>query len=416
MTTLSFAGALLFAAHPAHVEAVAWVASRKDLVAASLGLFSLALLAHAMYHGRPWREVLVSAFLFFLACFGKSTTVAYVIFAGVLLCIGDRSREKGAGELAGLLLFFSLAALVSFIHIRVGADTGVHVENYPGVFAMVERASRILTALTGILLFPYPMRLYYDVYQYGAWHWLVSGGVVASGLVALHILMKQRSLSALGVVLMLSPTLIYLQFIPFSTWSMASERFVFISVAGLSLLVIDFLGRFEKLRTVCVVLAALIIPCAVVTSLRIGEWGSDGIYDMYDIERKHQPNFHVTVFDRIFPRLVMAKRYEEAKTLAQGLGRPYIVDAMLRYLDAHEAYTPFRKLSPSEAMKPELKNLRENFCEKSGKLHESTQKGREQQRVEHDISFYYTMNVIASMSEAYDDLGYEKLSCKPGNN
>ncbi|MDR1368033.1 MAG: hypothetical protein LBJ76_04885 [Candidatus Accumulibacter sp.] len=416
---LSLVGALFFAAHPAHVEAVAWVASRKELVAGSLVLFSLALLTHAVRNGRPWREIIVSAFLLFLAYFGKGAAVACVIFAGVLLCVGDQSLEKNTGRNVGkfstVLLFFSLAALACAIHIRVGADTGIRVENHLGIFAILDRASRILSALLGILLFPYPMRLYYDVYQYGAWHWLVSGFAVIAGFGALRVLIKRRSLSALGVVLALSPMLVYLQFIPFGTWSLAGERFVFVSIAGLSLMGVDILGRFTKPRAMGIAVAILIFPCMAITWMRIDEWGRDGIYDMLDIEYGYQPNFHVVLSDRISPRLMLAKRYGEARSVAQGFKRPYAADAMLRYIDTHEAYTPLRKLSTDETMKPDLKDLREKFCVESGKLRESIRRAREQLRTEPDVSYYYIIQSLAVWSEGYDDAGRKKMSCKPGN-
>jgi hypothetical protein len=438
-STLSLAGALLFAAHPTHVEAVAWIASRKDLIAGSLSLFSLALLAHAMRHGRPWREVLVSAFLFFLACFGKSAAVSYVILAVVLLCVDDSLCEKFAGDdiegysrkfsgafsrifskncvgkFAAIVLFIVLAAFASFIHMRVGANTGVRIENHPGLFAMIERASRILSALTGIIVCPYPMRFYYDVYQYGAWHWIVSGCVVASGLVALCILMKRRSLSALGVALMFSPMLVYLQFTPFSTWSMASERFVFVSVAGLALLLIDILGRFTKPRTMGIVLAALVIPCSVATWSRIEQWGGTGIYDLLNIEYEYQPNFSTAISTRISPRLVLAQRYGEARELARRLGRPYAVDSMLRYIDAHEAYTPFRKLSAEEAMMPDLKDMREKFCAKSIEFRESIHRNSAQLRNEPDITYIVVMKNIGEFSKGYDEIVNKKSLCNPEN-
>jgi hypothetical protein len=436
---LSLAGALFFAAHPAHVEAVAWVASRKDLIAGSLVLFSLALLARAARNALSWHEIVVSAFLFFLACFGKSTTVAYVIFAGALLFVGGAPRGKisgeGAGEYSGkspeifhkrfskrgarkfaaLALFIFLAALASFIHMRVGADTGVRIENHPGFFAITDRASRILGALTGIVFFPWPMRLYYDVYQYGYWHWITSGFAVISGFAALRVLMGCRSLSAFGIVLVFSPMSVYLQIIPFGTWSLASERFVFVSVAGLALVVIDVLGRFTKPRTVGIVVAALFIPYSVATWLRIGQWGIIGIYDLVNIEYEYQPNFSMAISTRISPRLVLAQRYGEARALAIRLGRPYAVDSMLRYIDAHEAYTPLRKLSTEDAVRPDLKDVRMRFCAESIKLRESVRKGSALLRSEPDITYYVVMKTLETFSKGYDDIINKKLLCEPEN-
>lgn len=51
-----------------------------------------------------------------------------------------------------------------------------------------------------------------------------------------------------GVVLIFAPLLVYLQLMPFTSWSLASERYVFVPVAGLALVLIDLLGRMRKTR------------------------------------------------------------------------------------------------------------------------------------------------------------------------
>lgn len=70
-----FAG-LLFAAHPAHVEAIAWISSRKDLVATAFALPSL--LAYLLYRRQKRRALFWYAFsvlLFVLAEAGKQSVV-----------------------------------------------------------------------------------------------------------------------------------------------------------------------------------------------------------------------------------------------------------------------------------------------------------------------------------------------------
>jgi protein O-mannosyl-transferase len=72
---IAIAAALLFLVHPVHVEAVAWISSRKDLVAAAFVLPSL--LAYLKYRQRGaigW--YLVSLLLFLFALVGKLSVVA----------------------------------------------------------------------------------------------------------------------------------------------------------------------------------------------------------------------------------------------------------------------------------------------------------------------------------------------------
>ena len=76
---LALCGVLLFLVHPAHVEVAAWIASRKDLIAATFGFMSLALLARALRRDWPWRDMLLAAFALFVACFGKASAMTFIL-------------------------------------------------------------------------------------------------------------------------------------------------------------------------------------------------------------------------------------------------------------------------------------------------------------------------------------------------
>jgi protein O-mannosyl-transferase len=71
----AIAAAVLFVVHPVHVEAVAWISSRKDLIAVAFVLPSL--LAYVKYRKRSaitW--YVASLLLFLLALLGKLSVVA----------------------------------------------------------------------------------------------------------------------------------------------------------------------------------------------------------------------------------------------------------------------------------------------------------------------------------------------------
>src|SRR5437667_3546396 len=75
---VALAAAALFVAHPAHVEAVAWISSRKDLVAAAFALPSL--LAYLRYRrggAAAARWYAASLFLFLLALAGKLSVATF---------------------------------------------------------------------------------------------------------------------------------------------------------------------------------------------------------------------------------------------------------------------------------------------------------------------------------------------------
>jgi hypothetical protein len=80
---VAVAAAVLFIVHPAHVEAIAWISSRKDLVAAAFALPSL--LAYLRYRqgGSAARRWYVASVLLFLFAVAGKLSVA--TFPGVLL-------------------------------------------------------------------------------------------------------------------------------------------------------------------------------------------------------------------------------------------------------------------------------------------------------------------------------------------
>jgi hypothetical protein len=394
-SVLSLCGMLLFIAHPAHVEVAAWVASRKDLIAGTFVFLSLATLARATRRGWLGHEMVLAALLLFAACFGKASAMAGILCVTVLFGVGwcaspGVSRAK---KLSYLFLFWILVAIAFLVHLKVGEVAGIRIENHPGFFAMFERASRIFTAQIGILLFPYPLRFYHDVYQLGDWHWLVTAGATLLLIASLVVLSLRRSLWAFGVVLAFSPLCVYLQLMPFTTWSLASERFVFVSVAGLALVLIDFFGRLDSPKIIGGMLLIVAVLCALVVWVRIGEWE----YGATLRSREYQlnPSFHNAIRDRIVFTLVPEKRYGEASSLARQLSRPYAAEALLALIAAEQA---FQRLSfgSSFAVAAEGLKSRENFCSALAKLQSATHHGYAQIPYETDISYN---NILRSLDQ-----------------
>lgn len=402
-TVLSLCGTIVFFAHPAHVEVVAWISSRKDLVAATLGFLSQAMLVRALRCQWPWRGMLFAAMLLFFSCFGKATGMTGILFSTVLICAGWNLQSE-IGQIKKLTILFMFWALVAFaflIHLKVGEVTGIRMENYPGWFQMLDRASRIFTALIGILLFPYPLHFYYDVYQIGNWHWLISVTGLLSLIVSIWILWHRRSLWALGIVLAFSPMLIYLQFIPFTTWSMASERFVFVPVAGLSLVLIDLFGRLSNPMEITRLLLAIVLPCSAIVWLRLAEWGDFPNYLLFR-EYDMQPGFHNAIRDRIVFRLLPEGRFAEAEVLALRIDRTYVSEALVALVRTEQAYLQMKASALSNSDAEEVKQC---FCEVASKLEGARRNAYVYIQKEPDVSYNNILRTIdARLKFSY---GYE---------
>lgn len=345
--TLAGFGAALFIVHPVHVEAVAWVASRKDVMSGCFAFLSALMLVNNI-RSRQWSYggSVLSALLLLAACFSKAAGVTMVLFEiTVILSYWRRpsgscnafsdTRIKFLRKLTPLILLCTVAALSVYVSMKVGEETHIRVSgNTIPMMDIIERASRILTALLKLLVWPSPLSFYHDVYAQGPWHWGVSTFTVAAALAALFALWLQPTLWAFGVILMLAPCLVYLQFTPFGTWSFASERFAFIPVAGLALIVIEVCGRLTARHALALVLI-LFLPCAWLTWQRIMEW--DDPKHLRELDYERAPMFHNSIRDRIF---IMTAKGDmvEAKRLSANLGRPWATEAMDALIDVETAY------------------------------------------------------------------------------
>jgi hypothetical protein len=335
---LALCGLVLFAIHPAHVEAVAWVAGRKDLMAGAFALLSAALVARGVRRQRLISAALPAALFLAAACFSKGAATAFLAFLAALLMAGwpVAERTEKFGRLAVLFLLGAVVALATLTHMKMGVETAIRLVNDPGFFASLDRASRIFVSLNGLIVLPVDLGLYHDVYAIGDWHWAASAAIFALLAYALRAILRDKALWAFGVVLAEAPLFVYLQVIPFTTWSLASERFVFVSVAGLCLVLIDLLDRASLRRNALALVLVLFLPCSVLVWNRVADWELEKSLFAREFER--QPLYHNAIRDQIVYVLLPQKRYREAKELVASVKESFAADALNAVVEVEQRY------------------------------------------------------------------------------
>ncbi len=197
----SFWLALFFALHPLHVESVAWIAERKDVV--STFFWMLTLIAYARYVREPGAGSYLLVFLMFLACLmGKpmGITLPFVLLlldfwplGRYRLAASPEDREGGASfwklvreKIPLFALIAVIAPLTYFAQGRAGAlkplaDISLlfRIEN-----VLVSYAGQVLKTFWPLhlgLLYPYPESLppglslgaflFLAAVCAGVWHW-----------------------------------------------------------------------------------------------------------------------------------------------------------------------------------------------------------------------------------------------------
>jgi tetratricopeptide (TPR) repeat protein len=142
-------GALLFGIHPMHVESVAWVTERKDLLYTLFYLCSMILyLLYTQKQNRPWKYFIFSILFFILSLFSKIQAVALplsLILLDYLLKRPSKSRlvyEK--------IPFFILSLLFGVAGVLVLKTQGVLQGNE--IYSLIHRILFGLYALSSYIL------------------------------------------------------------------------------------------------------------------------------------------------------------------------------------------------------------------------------------------------------------------------
>ena len=151
---VSVAASLLFIVHPAHVEAIAWVASRKDLVAAAFALPSF--IAYLRYrqggaNARWWYISSLALFVFAVA--GKLSVAAFpVVFVAHDLFVEKRPLAR---SLLDKVPFVVAAAVFALIVASAQPPTGQRPLPY-AVLAAFAQSGWLLTGFGTYVMYRIP--------------------------------------------------------------------------------------------------------------------------------------------------------------------------------------------------------------------------------------------------------------------
>ncbi|MEM6263179.1 MAG: tetratricopeptide repeat protein [Bacteroidota bacterium] len=242
---------LIFAVHPVHVEVVANVKSRDELLAFLFVWLSFGQsLKAASDPSKAALPLVLSGVFLLLGCASKENALAYVFIAPIALYVTRPTLSlKEMGKVASPLLAAALVYLgIRGLVLDDGGDATSQGVLNNAILAATSTSEQIGTQLyilgeyLRLTLIPFPLRYDYSFAQtpvVGMGHPMaLLGGIGMLGIALLGIWgIFKRKLFALGVWMYLLPLAIVANVLVLIAATMA-ERFLFLPTAGSSLLVV----------------------------------------------------------------------------------------------------------------------------------------------------------------------------------
>lgn len=283
----AFAGVVM-AAHPIHVEAVAWISGRTDLSAALFAVATLLLLALWRRGRGGERLIYLAGITFFLALASKESAAALIPLVPLLTLVPSEGRHPrrvlGVFAVAlGLYLILRFAVmgadLVGDEESRIGSSLAAR----GGIASRGLQGGALLLLYLRRVLLPHPLSVEPPANLSAPPYPILPGllGILCMGallLLGVRHLRRVREGSAspaalLGLGLFLFALLPVLQWI-LPTGEIYGERFLYLPMAGLLIYLATLLDRFlaEKPRRTVLLLGLLVLVALFPLEARQEDW------------------------------------------------------------------------------------------------------------------------------------------------
>jgi tetratricopeptide (TPR) repeat protein len=278
---LSFIVALLFAIHPLHVESVAWISERKDV------LYSFFFLAGSILYLRYLKTGKIGDYLYVFILFILSllSKPAAIIFPVILLAIDYyNGRLKAAKTYFEKVPFFLLSLVLGFLTLHsqklqggVGAAAlfPFHFRFFFGFYGLMMYIVKVIWPINLCTFYPFPpvnhpLPMEYYIYP-------LIGAVL---FVVLFFFYRKSKLMIFALFFFLINLILVLQFIPVGS-AIISDRYTYLPLTGIFLIpgyyyqkwVDDHKGKLPTMGLFLLVVVSIIM--SVLTFRQSGTWKDD---------------------------------------------------------------------------------------------------------------------------------------------
>ena len=294
----AFVGAAIYAVHAVHVESVAWLASRKDVVC--LFFYVFALVAYARYAGGGpgrWRASAASIALAAAAMLSKGYAVILpAVFYAYDLCFAPRVTRRHALD---KIPFVVLAGLTTILTVRAQDKQSALIDMALSVGDRVVRLGEVLALYVAHTILPIRLSAIYSTGMHPPSPFLGLLGILVAIAIPIGFLAWRRSrpAAAFGIALYVLPLATVMNvYYTLRIWM--TDRYLLFPTIGSSLLLVALAaswargtapakeaGRASRRRAVAWAAALLVVLYSALTVGRIGVWTS-GVNLWSDVLRR----------------------------------------------------------------------------------------------------------------------------------
>ena len=232
---------IVFGIHPMHVESVAWVSERKDVLYAAF--FLLALLQYWRFLEAGKRSNIIFCFLFFILSL-LSKPAAVILPVVLLLLDYWKSRPFNWKMVAEKVPFFILSLVFGFVTVKVqSADAIVSFDIYP-LWSRFFFACYTIMIYAARFFVPYPLSAFHpypSVDALGLSVWL--SPIFMMALAILLWLKRKDRLVVFSLLFFIVNLLLVVQFLSIGL-TIVSERYTYVPYIGLSFLAGMWLEKY----------------------------------------------------------------------------------------------------------------------------------------------------------------------------
>ncbi len=231
--------AAVFALHPVHVEVVAWVVARADLLAFAGAAAALLAFATASEQGPSWPRLAGAGLAFLAALLAKEAALVVPGLAAACWACAPAGRRvpprRAAWALAPLVVSLGVYAALRAAAVAPGAPAPDRVDPQ-GRWLL---APVLFAKYVGLLVWPHPLNAYYELpIPTSAWdpRVLTGLGLLGATLATTAWALRRRPRLALALAWFLLGIAPVLQLVPLKGFMMA-ERYLFLPSFGFALAV-----------------------------------------------------------------------------------------------------------------------------------------------------------------------------------